>query len=476
MTIKELEARTGMTRANIRFYEQEGLLSPARLPNGYRDYSEADAATLEKIKLFRQLRLDLDTIRALQRGDLALNDALSSQLRALDQDRAVVDAARQVCARLRSDRAEYATLDPRPYLAELERGPREAPHVVPPAPDRLPTVAYPWRRFFARSLDMALYSFLIAAVRLLVFHDFSVGDQTLGANLLRWILDLILLFALEPLLLSRLGTTPGKWLFGLEVRTREGTFLSYSDALERTCGVYVYGLGWMIPIWELYRQWKSYQACKAGEALPWENGLAYTIRDTRRWRAAVFAVLYLSLLFPLPYLAYAQAMLPPNRGDLTQAEYIENCNFALRYYGIDERLNEQGQWTEVPSSYFLSPLLGEHEILTDETGVVTGVRIQIKAADADHGYYSPDLLTGRAAFLALAGARNEVNCFRLFSILQQFSPFEAQPFEPRRQTIAGIQIEVQSESSGYALHPHYIYALDEEEDHFFSYTITFTLP
>ena len=125
---------------------------------------------------------------------------------------------------------------------------------------------------------------------------------------------------------------------------------------------------------------------------------------------------------------------------------------------------------------FSLSLLGEHEILTDETGVVTGVRIQIKAADADHGYYSPDLLTGRAAFLALAGARNEVNCFHLFSILQQFSPFEAQPFEPRRQTIAGIQIEVQSESSGYALHPQYIYALDEEEDHFFSYTITFTLP
>ena len=38
MTIKELETRTGMERANIRFYEKEGLLSPKRLDNGYRDY------------------------------------------------------------------------------------------------------------------------------------------------------------------------------------------------------------------------------------------------------------------------------------------------------------------------------------------------------------------------------------------------------------------------------------------------------
>ena len=30
MVIKEVEALTGMTRANIRFYEKEGLIAPAR--------------------------------------------------------------------------------------------------------------------------------------------------------------------------------------------------------------------------------------------------------------------------------------------------------------------------------------------------------------------------------------------------------------------------------------------------------------
>ena len=38
MTIKEMETRSGLTRANIRFYEAEGLLTPQRRPNGYRDY------------------------------------------------------------------------------------------------------------------------------------------------------------------------------------------------------------------------------------------------------------------------------------------------------------------------------------------------------------------------------------------------------------------------------------------------------
>ena len=42
MTIKEIETLAEMPRANIRFYESEGLLSPARNVNGYRDYSKEE--------------------------------------------------------------------------------------------------------------------------------------------------------------------------------------------------------------------------------------------------------------------------------------------------------------------------------------------------------------------------------------------------------------------------------------------------
>ena len=43
MTIREPKKRPGMTGSNIRFYEQEGLLTPARTSNGYRDYSEENS-------------------------------------------------------------------------------------------------------------------------------------------------------------------------------------------------------------------------------------------------------------------------------------------------------------------------------------------------------------------------------------------------------------------------------------------------
>ena len=55
MHIKDVEQRTGLSRANIRYYEQEGLVHPARRKNGYRDYSPDDLETLLRIRLLRRL-------------------------------------------------------------------------------------------------------------------------------------------------------------------------------------------------------------------------------------------------------------------------------------------------------------------------------------------------------------------------------------------------------------------------------------
>ena len=55
MTIKEIETLSGLPRANIRYYESEGLIAPKRAENGYREYSQADAEVLLRVKLLRAL-------------------------------------------------------------------------------------------------------------------------------------------------------------------------------------------------------------------------------------------------------------------------------------------------------------------------------------------------------------------------------------------------------------------------------------
>lgn len=80
MKINEVEQAVGITKKNIRFYEQEALLKPSRTANGYRDYSAEDVEILRKIKLLRKLDIPLEEIRKLCSGMLTLEDCLRRQL------------------------------------------------------------------------------------------------------------------------------------------------------------------------------------------------------------------------------------------------------------------------------------------------------------------------------------------------------------------------------------------------------------
>lgn len=50
MQIRDIEVKTGLDRATIRFYEKEGLIRPQRKENGYRVHSEEDRGTLTLIQ------------------------------------------------------------------------------------------------------------------------------------------------------------------------------------------------------------------------------------------------------------------------------------------------------------------------------------------------------------------------------------------------------------------------------------------
>jgi hypothetical protein len=50
-------------------------------------------------------------------------------------------------------------------------------------------------------------------------------------------------FAIEAYLLHRFGTTPGKWLLGIQVRNNDGTRLATGQAARRSLRVMVLGIG-----------------------------------------------------------------------------------------------------------------------------------------------------------------------------------------------------------------------------------------
>ena len=122
MNIKQASEQSGVSAPNIRFYEKEGLLTPARRQgNGYRDYTAGDIRALKLIRMLRMLDVPLPAIRAVLQGEQPLQQALQAQQTVLEQQAAHLAAARSFCAELVRQRPQAETLDVDACLTRMEK-------------------------------------------------------------------------------------------------------------------------------------------------------------------------------------------------------------------------------------------------------------------------------------------------------------------------------------------------------------------
>lgn len=120
MKINEVEQQVGVTRKNIRFYEQQGLVHPKRnKENGYREYDETDVDCLKKIKLLRKLSLPIEEIRKIQSGELLLTDSLHRQIIVLEREKTNLTEMSGMCHMMLQDNSLYQTLSPDKYLERM---------------------------------------------------------------------------------------------------------------------------------------------------------------------------------------------------------------------------------------------------------------------------------------------------------------------------------------------------------------------
>ena len=121
MKINQVEQAIGITKKNIRFYEQEGLLKPSRVANGYRDYSPEDLETLRHIKLLRKLDVPIEEIKRLQSGSLTLEDCLHRHLIVLRRRRSNLEAAENFCRSILDRGTDLKNMDVEKLLQEMEQ-------------------------------------------------------------------------------------------------------------------------------------------------------------------------------------------------------------------------------------------------------------------------------------------------------------------------------------------------------------------
>ena len=119
MGIKEAEEATGISRQNIRFYERQGLLYPARNKNNsYREYTEEDILRLKEIRLLRKLGMPVEEIRRLLDGETQLQPALAEQERRLEAEAEKLKACCRFCRKIHESSLKEMDVDQ--YLNQME--------------------------------------------------------------------------------------------------------------------------------------------------------------------------------------------------------------------------------------------------------------------------------------------------------------------------------------------------------------------
>lgn len=162
-----------------------------------------------------------------------------------------------------------------------------------PADETPREAATPWRRYWARAIDVTFSSFLAAVLASALRPSLLAGlNLAAGAG---WIVLLILLpfaMAMDTLVYWALGNTPGKAIAGIKVLEEGGRRpLGTAAYLGRNFGMYVFGLGLGLPLVSLITQIWSYRRAAAAEAVIWDRFSGSRVHvlsggESRTWATA----------------------------------------------------------------------------------------------------------------------------------------------------------------------------------------------
>ncbi|WEW95628.1 DnaJ domain-containing protein [Pseudomonas nitroreducens] len=150
--------------------------------------------------------------------------------------------------------------------------------------DQLLSGVHPWRRFWARFVDCLIFSIVggfVAEWLLMVSANVRIG-ALIGTSLLGWIaLSFLSVVILESFCLTAFGTTPGKVIFGVKVRSSYGKTISFYQAANRTISVTLTGQAALIPPFSAIAMLVGYYKLKKSGITRWDRRASTEVRCVR---------------------------------------------------------------------------------------------------------------------------------------------------------------------------------------------------
>ena len=130
----------------------------------------------------------------------------------------------------------------------------------------------PWVRFWARSLDMFIFQFVIGVLAGLFMCVFPyIGPLHWRGKIIVLVVLVALMALLEATLLATWGSTPGKALLRVTVRNSNGKRLDFGIALKRFLRVLMFGYGLGVPFLNIATLLYSYDSLRVQGKTHWDD-------------------------------------------------------------------------------------------------------------------------------------------------------------------------------------------------------------
>jgi uncharacterized RDD family membrane protein YckC len=173
-------------------------------------------------------------------------------------------------------------------------------------------IYHPWRRFFARCLDIytlgLLSLLLVVLVASILFPSKApVFAKIFDNQIIASFIIAIWWIPLEAFLLSTAGNTPAKWLFGISIKTTDGNNLSFEAALQRSFLVVLQGMAFGIPIVALFTHIFAYRRLTNTGTTLWDT-TANSVVSHKTWGAGRAIICVVAVLVTYTFLAALTVM------------------------------------------------------------------------------------------------------------------------------------------------------------------------
>ncbi len=120
MFIREVEAKVGLSKKNIRYYEEVGLIKPGRNDeNGYRIYGEEDVERLKVIKFLRELNVPIREIKLLCENKLSLQECMEDRVNKIKREEDNYKKIKSMCMEIAKTNDSFDAINIKKYFEEM---------------------------------------------------------------------------------------------------------------------------------------------------------------------------------------------------------------------------------------------------------------------------------------------------------------------------------------------------------------------